>query len=166
LAELVGKLVNVSYESDVKGLVSDGLLKALISGDPITVERKNQHPFVFRNGSKLIFCVNTLPKSADQTHAFFRRFIVILFEQRFEGSRCDPKLKEKIVSKELDGILNWMIVGLNDLRNNGFVVPDAARAAHETYKRNSNPAVHFVDDCLKVEHTFNVTVHRDPPRER
>lgn len=54
LAELQNRLINFTTEVEAKGLVSDARLKGVITGDPITAERKQQDPFVFRPFVKLV----------------------------------------------------------------------------------------------------------------
>ena len=43
LAQLFGKLVNISIESEAKGVVNDANFKAIVTGDTIMVDQKYKH---------------------------------------------------------------------------------------------------------------------------
>jgi putative DNA primase/helicase len=54
--------------------------------------------------------------------------------------RQNPYLVEQLV-KELEGILNWALVGAVRLHALGrFTIPEASRLAHEEFRLEANPA--------------------------
>ncbi|MEZ5495360.1 MAG: hypothetical protein R3F25_00775 [Gammaproteobacteria bacterium] len=65
--------------------------------------------------TKLIFNVNNLPTTSDMTDGFFRRFLIIPFNEFIQPEERDSRLAQKIINKELSGVLNWVIGGLNRL---------------------------------------------------
>src|SRR4051812_14671462 len=79
-ANLYQKLINLDADltSDTLGK-STGTLKKLTGGDELAVEEKYKKAFSFTNYAKLIFSCNTIPKTDDETDAFFRRLIIINF---------------------------------------------------------------------------------------
>lgn len=125
-AELYGKLVNLFADIPSKEIEDTGDFKMLVSGDPIGAERKHQQRFTFENYAKLIFSANIIPKSADKTYAYFRRWILIPFNRVFEGDDADEHLLEKLTTEEeLSGILNLAIKGLKKLQiERGFKEQD------------------------------------------
>ena len=54
-AELDGKLANIHSDISNDEISRTGLLKQLITGDPMTVERKHRDPFTLANYAKLFF---------------------------------------------------------------------------------------------------------------
>ena len=80
IADLHGKLANVCADLKAEKLTSTGTFKILVSGDTIRAQKKHGQPFDFRNIAKLIFSANEIPESNDQTYAYFKRWIVLLFE--------------------------------------------------------------------------------------
>jgi hypothetical protein len=84
-AELYGKLANTFADLDARGLRSSSMFKTLTTGDWITAERKHGQPFRFRSYAKLLFSANKIPSSRDRTHAFYRRWLIIPFTQKFDG---------------------------------------------------------------------------------
>jgi putative DNA primase/helicase len=76
-AELSNKLVN--YGSEMNGKLEAYIFKQLVSGEPVEARHIYGHPFIMTRYAKLIFNCNELPKDVEQTHAFFRRFLIVPF---------------------------------------------------------------------------------------
>jgi len=149
VSQLFGKLVNIYPDLPAFALQSTGKLKALVSGDSLTIEEKFKKPFSFRNRAKFFFSANILPKVSDDTRAFYRRIIIINFAKTFDESTADPTLYEKLTNeKELSGILNWALEGLKRLMQNGFKFSysKSADEIREIYTRASNPVKAFLDE--------------------
>lgn len=152
LAELQNRLINFTTEVEAKGLVSDARLKGVITGDPITAERKQQDPFVFRPFVTLVISCNTLPATADRTHGYFRRWIILPFTQTFSEKQgnLDRSRAQRIIKTELPGVLNWAIGGYKSLMDAGsFAEPTASREALEQYRSDSDPIIIFAEECLQ-----------------
>jgi len=149
LAELQNKLINFSTEVEAKGLVSDARIKSIVSGDPLTAERKNKQPFVFRPYCKLVISCNHLPQTTDRSHGYFRRWIVLPFTQTFAGNTQDRSRARTIIEMELSGVLNWAIGGYRDLRESReFSEPQASVDALQKYRRQVNPVLDFVNERI------------------
>jgi len=59
------------------------------------------------------------------------------------------KLKNKLKSqKELSGILNWCIEGLQLYRKEGLQPPEAVTAATNEYRSDSDKVGNFINECL------------------
>jgi len=153
VSQLFGKLVNIYPDLPAFALQSTGKLKALVSGDTLTIEEKFKKGFSFRNRAKFFFSANVLPKVSDNTHAFYRRIVIINFSKTFDENTADPSLPEKLTNeKELSGILNWSLEGLKRLVQNGFrfSYSKSADEIREIYTRASNPVKAFLDEeCVE-----------------
>lgn len=88
-AELYQKYANLFADLPGDRLFKTGVFKAVTGGDPISAERKFQNPFSFTNYAKLIFSANKLPATIDDTDAFFRRWLIVEFLNKFEGDKAD-----------------------------------------------------------------------------
>jgi len=118
-AELDGKLSNIYADIESNELVNLGIIKMIISGDPITVDRKNQAPFKMNCIAKLLFSANRFPRINDESLAFFRRFIIIEWLESF-ADKPDVGLKEKLIeSSEISGFFNQLIKVAADLKTRG-----------------------------------------------
>jgi len=150
VAELHGKLANISPDVGADELKRTGTFKALTGGDWIKAERKNRDPFKFKNYAKLSFACNQLPTSPDESYAFFRRFIIFELKKQFTGADADPYLIEKLTTpEELSGLLNWALEGLQRLRERGyFKMSKSAEELQQYYMELSTPELAFVRNCL------------------
>jgi len=117
-ARLDGKLANIHSDISDNELAHTGTIKMLITGDADDAEQKNKNPFKLESFAKLIFSCNKLPEVFDDSDAFFRRWFIITWEQKFTYDKCDPLIFQKITTEEeLSGILNILIGILVELIN-------------------------------------------------
>ena len=155
LGSLHGKMANIYPDLPDKGLQETGTFKMLTGGDTISAEHKFKDRFQFKSYAKMIFSANKIPKSPDDTTAFFRRWLIINFPNRF--LRGDPKtdvnILEKLTTKEeLSGFFNFAIEGLRRLlKNKGFSHSKTIEATREAYIRASDSVKAFVLDRVVEE---------------
>ena len=158
---LYGKLANIRSELPSVALKDTGIFKHLTGGDPITTDVKYGRPFTFVSYAKLIFATNKIPKSPDDTDAFFRRWIIITFPFKFSPNpdpskgekKADPELAQKIIKNELPGVLNWALEGLKRLMTNNWKFSNT-KTTEETrldYIRKSDPVRAFFEDAVVVD---------------
>ncbi len=147
MADLYGKLANIAADISSEELRRTGAFKALTGGDYIRAEMKHQNPFKFLNYAKLSFSANRLPPTPDLSDAFFRRWIVIGFPNKFDDDNCDPHIIEKITTpQELSGFLNWAVEGLRRLReNNHFTKSQSTTELRILWKNLSQPVHSFLE---------------------
>jgi len=146
-AELLGKLVNISSEMSAQATVSDGYLKQITGGDIIEAERKHEKPFSFKPYCRLIGATNALPKLLDHSDGFFRRAIILQFNRQFSEKERDVH-REANLLKELPGILNWAIEGLQNLLKRGhFNIPSSSIKAIDSYRLNSDAVRQFCEEA-------------------
>ncbi len=151
LTNLPGKTLAISTENPGMFLQATNLLNAIISGEPVTVDRKFRDPIKITPQAKLCFAMNELPRVADAGNGLFRRIQVVYFPEIPEANR-DPDLKEKIKT-EGAGILNWALDGLARLRDrNRFDIPSEIKSATAEFQEASDPEAAFVSEkCLTGE---------------
>jgi len=162
IAELLGKLINISTESQAKAEVYESALKKLASGEEIKVDRKFKHPFNFRSNCKHIYSLNTLPRVGDKTDAFFRRLITVPFNRQVDQSKRVLQLGRMIAKEESSGIINWMIEGYNRLRGNSwqFTKSEQCDAIANEYRHDNNNVLNFFDECCAFsESSFESNEH-------
>ncbi len=152
-AELDGKLVNIYSDISATEIKATGIIKSIISGDAITVEKKNRDPFTFRPFSKLFYSANQLPEVLDSSDAWFRRWKITEFTQEFEKEKCDPDLPVKLTTpQELSGILNLVIKTLKELIARGkFAHDDDIDATRESWILKADHLRRFIDAMLEPE---------------
>jgi putative DNA primase/helicase len=101
--------------------------------------------------ASLLLATNTLPKGAEQTPAFYRRFLIVPFgvtitdeERIYRLNRIDYWEERP---EELSGIMNEVVAGLMRLmENDGFTRSESVEAALEEYRINSDSVTSFMED--------------------
>jgi len=149
LADLPGKTLVVASEQPSSYLASTNTLNAIISGEPIQVERKYRDPFTVIPRAKVCWAMNELPRVADANSGLFRRVKVVTFPALAENER-DPKIK-RAIETEGAGILNWALEGLWRLKKRGhFEVPAGVEDATKQFREtNDVPALFVEDRCIQ-----------------
>jgi P4 family phage/plasmid primase-like protien len=152
-ADLHTKLANIYADLPDKALQSTGTFKMLTGRDLIAAEKKFQRTFHFENYAKLMFSANKVPEAYDDTSAFFRRWLIVVFPKAFIGSEADPYILDKLTTEtELSGLLNLVLKGLKKLRETGqFSTSKTTEEIKEDYIRKSSPIAAFVLDCLETD---------------
>lgn len=147
-ALLYGKLANIYADLPMTALKETAALKVLTGGDAITAEKKFQHPFSFVNRAKLIFSANRPPLIPDNSLAVWRRWMVIKFPNKFIGDGADKNLLVKLsTERELSGLLNIALQGLNRLRKNGdFSYRMTIDQVRDRYILLSDPVITFLEE--------------------
>ena len=144
-AKLANKLVN--YASEINGNLEASIFKQLVSGEPVEARLPYGQPFILKQYAKLIFNCNELPKDVEHTNAYFRRFLIIPFDVTIPPQEQDKNLHTKIIEKELSGVFNWVLQGLNRLlEQKKFSDCEAAQQAVEQYKIESNSVQMFLNE--------------------
>jgi len=152
-ADLHHKLANIYADLPDKALFRTGTFKMLTGRDLITAERKFQHSFTFENYAKLLFSANKVPEAFDDSDAFFRRWLIVVFPNQFINDKADPYILQKLTTpEELSGLLNLVLPVLKKLLEKGqFSVSKTTEEIREDYIRKSSPIAAFVMDCLEVD---------------
>lgn len=152
-SDLYGKLANIGGDLPSKDLSDTSAFRNLTGGDDNRAQEKYRPAFNFRNKAKMIFSANVLPRSQDDTYAFYVRWILIGFSNRFvqDDGTADPDLDSKLQTpEEMSGLLNIALAGLQRLKANGwkFSYTKTAEDVEVMYKRNANPVFAFLmDEC-------------------
>ena len=151
-AELFGKLANIFADLDSRALQASTYFKTIVTGDPIDAERKFKDPFSFRPFCKLIFSANEIPKSNDRTFAYYRRWIIIPFPNKFEGTKDNKNLIDELTTpEELSGLFNRALRGLERLiRRQEFSENETTRKALERYKTQNDNVKEFLEEHCEV----------------
>jgi putative DNA primase/helicase len=150
LANLPGKKVVTCAEAVSDRPVADTYFKKLISGEPMEARAPYGRPFNFRPICKIWWSVNDKPLVTDQTKGYWRRWTVVPFLESYLG-REDFDLEDKL-KKELPGIFNWAIEGLQRLRENDrlSLVPEFVDATEE-YRHKTSVESLFVEEACIID---------------
>lgn len=158
-AEMIGKLANIATDMQRMPRVHEGILKQLVSGEPIQINRKHQAPVSMYPTAKLVFATNHLPPFADTSDGLWRRMLVVPFFVQFAADRIDRYRARRIVAEELPGVLNWALEGARRLvRNDAFTHCRVCETAAGGHRHDSDPFLQFLDECCDVREGLTVLV--------
>jgi len=156
-AKLANKLAN--YASEINGNLEASIFKQLVSGEPVEARLPYGQPFILKQYARLIFNCNELPKDVEHTNAYFRRFLIIPFNVTIPPQEQDKNLHTKIIEKELSGVFNWVLEGLNRLlEQKKFSDCEASQRAVEQYRLESDSVQMFLN-----EHGYKVSATNEIP---
>jgi len=153
-AELAGSRFNYASELPENDVLESAKLKEVVSGDRQTVERKQEDPFSFRPEAGHIFAANEFPRVVATDDAFWRRWLVLPFNNTFTpvdepGRDADPMLAEKVLSNEKAGVVARCIQGAKRLLEQGhYTTPPEVRHAKRQWRADSSSVEQFlIDEC-------------------
>lgn len=147
-AELQNKLLNIGDDISNITLKDTGKFKNLVSGEGVTVERKNQDPTTLYNYATMWFGANTMPNFADKSHGMDRRMIIIPFDAVFspKDEDYDPDIEKKVMTDTARSyLLNLAIEGARMLKELGtFVTVDRIDKRKYDYRIESSTILTWV----------------------
>lgn len=138
MSAFIGKRLNVSPENEK--LTDSEKLKSLVSCDKINVNIKYKEDWVGNLYCKHIFLMNELPVTPDVTYGFFRKILIVPFNNTVKNEDIDRDLPKKL-SAELSGVFNWAYDGYLRLVSNdyNFSQCDVIDKIISEYKDRENP---------------------------
>ena len=158
-AELFGKLANIFADLPTRNIDDNGIFKALVGEDYLTVEKKNKNPFSFQSTARLLFSCNNIPKNyGDRSEGFYRRLIIIRFDHAVPEDKKDPDLLDKL-RLEADGIFLFALEGLKRLMLNHYRFSETAANSKELqqYREESDSVLSFIKDCCMTDDSNSVS---------
>lgn len=117
-SQLVGKTLYLAKELTTKSFRHIGLIKAIVSGDPVSVDVKYSQGFDFRPKGRLVMESNVLAATPDSSGGFERRFIQVNFDEVVDPRKREYGFQQRFRA-EMSGILNWAIEGYLRVRDRG-----------------------------------------------
>lgn len=177
ICELHGKRANLAGDIGKAELQDTATFKGLTGRDLITAKRKFLPGIHFRNSAKMVFSCNEIPRTNDNTIAFWERWNLMKFpftflppseyelkkEQELNGYKiADPKIIDKILTQEeLNGLLNWALEGFDRLEEqNGFSKCHTTEEVRKIWQRKSDSFLAFMEDKLEEDENLEI-IKRD-----
>ena len=147
LEPLINSKLNLASENEISGKLGSEKLKAVVSGDEINIQRKHKLSVTIRPSTKITMLMNNLPAVSDVSYGFFRRILLIPFNQTFTEETRDVDLFNKLM-EEMPGILNFAIAGLVRLQSNqyNFSKSQVMEEVLRQYQGTQNPTADFFKD--------------------
>lgn len=157
-AELMGKLANIGDDINDEWIANTAVFKKVVSGDVITVEKKQQNPFKLRSFAKFFFSANSLPRlgRGKDSSAVMDRLVIIPFDAKFtkEDDDYDPFIKYKLREEAvLEAMIAKAIPALKEvLADQEFVFCDKITKNLEEFEKTNNPILEFFDELDECDY--------------
>ena len=159
-ANLAGKSANIFTDLETGELKHAGKIKALTSGEGIEAQEKYMKPFTLDPFCKLMFSCNRFPKVYDQSHAFFRRWIIVKWERNFEkDSERIEYLREKLDAnqEEKNLVFSNIVYLARKLNKVGkFSHTKDSKTIQEEWNENADP-IDWFDSNFILDSEHNKT---------
>jgi putative DNA primase/helicase len=128
--------------------LAESKVKQLTGRDTVTARFLFGENFDFKPEFKLWLSTNNKPVIQGTDDAIWDRIRLIPFTQRFEGSKADAKLPDKLRG-ELAGVFAWMVEGCLEWQEHGLEEPKTVADATKQYREEMDTlAAFFEDRCI------------------
>lgn len=150
IAGLYGKIANIVTEAP--STINAEAFKTMVAGEEMVGCYKFKDEFRFKSNVRAFYCTNAPIKLNEASFAIFERIIIVPFNRMFTDIERDKSLAPNIIAKEMSGILNWALDGLNNFLLRGhFEIPRICEEQMEEFKKHSDSVFDYIYDCLHVE---------------
>lgn len=153
LADLVDKSLAIVADARLPRQGAETIVERLltISGeDSVTVDRKHKDPWSGRLPTRFMLLSNELPAFRDSSGAIASRLLILTMTISNLG-REDTTL-ERDLAREMPGILNWALDGLDRLTTRGRLVEPASSAeAVSLLAASTSPIRAFLADWCQLD---------------
>lgn len=146
-----GKKLNTAPDAEAELTPQiESVIKTWTGEDGLDYEGKYSTGFTAQPTAKLMILCNDFPKFSDKTDGTWRRILLAPLD-RVNLDYRDPAL-EGVLEKELSGVLNWAIAGLQRLMSQkGFSQSKIGLELLKAHQEEANPARLFLMEHYKVD---------------
>lgn len=131
-------------ENDVGTFVDRAAnLKAVITNDVISINRKYKTPIAYQFWGFMVQCLNEMPRIKDRSDSFYRRQLFVPFSKTFTGAER-RYIKDDYVSRE--AVLQYVLKRVLHMDYYVLSEPEATKLVLEEYKLANDPVRAFWDE--------------------
>lgn len=94
-------IANITDDVGVTTIKETGLLKSIIDGSEIEIERKYYDPIKWQPNSQFVMCCNQVPSIKDTTKGMLRRLAFIPFDLQLKEKEIDRDLFNKLLGTSI-----------------------------------------------------------------
>lgn len=148
IAHIAGARLVTATETERGRALCEGRIKELTGGETVQARRLYQDFSAFTPQCKIILVGNHAPELSDTDASLRRRIKVIPFNRA--PAHPDPDLTERL-ERELPGILDWALMGLQSYLGGGLMEPSIVTAESLDYFDAQDEIGAFLDDECVME---------------
>lgn len=154
-ADLFGKRIVCTIETDEGKRIAESLMKQLTGGDKMRVRRMREDFWEFDPTHKLFLAANHKPTIRGTDFAVWRRIKLVPFAVTIPKEERDKELPEKLKA-ELPGILAWAVRGCLAWQRDGLQEPEEVTDATSAYKREQDILERFLAECCFLHESARI----------
>lgn len=147
IARLKGARFVTTIESNDGMRFNEGLVKQLTGGDTVTARFLHANEFEFTPKFKVWMATNHRPIIRGTDKGIWRRIRLIPFEREFTEEEVDLDLTSKLLA-ENDGILQWMLKGLEMWQKERLGMCEKILMANKEYRQEMDVVSTFIEECV------------------
>lgn len=141
LGPLIGKQAIIVDENDVGVFIDKiGIMKAVITGDIVTINQKFKQPINYRFRGMMVQCLNEYPRVKDRSDSFYRRQIFVPFEKCFTGKE-NKNIKSVYLHDK--NVLEYVLKTILEDDYYELSEPQICKDALNDYKESNDPVRQF-----------------------
>lgn len=144
-----GKLANIVEESPTS--IDAEIFKNITAGGRVAAAHKGMEEFDLRLNCRLFFACNNFPHFKDGSVAIKDRLIFLPFNRYIRPEERDPNIGKEI-QKEMSGVLNFALKGLERFQLNGFTQPQATKEIINEYLNESDNVRSWFDENIEFKY--------------
>ena len=149
LNQLLRASAIITDENAVNAYAKDvSKLKSVATGDSIEIDRKYRSAITFRFSGLIVECVNSLPRAADQTDSFYRRFLMIPFDKTFKGIERKYIKSDYLHRPEVLEYVLWKVMNIPDYYE--LPEPKMCEELMSEYREYNDPVVEFAKEIIPM----------------
>ena len=153
LARLCGARFVPAAETNEFQHIDEALIKRLSGSDTIEARFLHKDFFSFQPTHKIWIATNHLPHVKDTGNGFWRRPVLISFDQKFAGDTNDKRMIDNLKG-EAPGILAWIVRQCLEWQQQGLNTPQRLIQSVQDYRTNQDVVARFIADICSVGDGF------------
>ena len=119
-------------------------LKAVITNDIISINRKFKAPIAYQFHGFMVQCMNEFPKVKDRSDSFYRRQLFIPMEKRFEGHERKYIKTEYLARQDVLEYVLYKVLATTDYYS--LIEPKACKQVLDEYMEFNDPVKQFFNE--------------------
>lgn len=146
LATVIGASAIITDENPTNTYIPKAAaFKAAVTHDPFVLNRKFEKPVMYCFNGLVIQCINSLPKTSDQTESLYRRLLFVPMTKCFTG-RERKYIKDEYLHR--DDVLQYVLHKVLHTNYYELPKPRASENLLKDYEEHNDPVRQFMNDIL------------------
>lgn len=157
IARLKGARFVTAIEMEENKRLAESLIKSMTGGDKLVTRFLYGEYFEYVPQFKVFLAANHKPIIRDTTHSIWRRIKLMPFENTFTEANRDKHFADKIMAKEMPGILAWAVKGCLLWQREGIQDPPSVKRATTEYRTEMDSFATFFEECCDAREGVRVS---------